>query len=127
VKLDAWAADEIAKQLDAPRLRWRARVTVPRKRQDGGVLVDDRGQPLRADAHVWHCSLSLHPDEEALSDEQWSEIASEFIGQMGFAEQRWVAIRHGLTKNGGDHIHLVVQLIGKDGTAACVHNDRPHA
>jgi hypothetical protein len=36
-------------------------VTVPRKGQDGSVRVDDRGEQLRADAHVWHCSLSLHP------------------------------------------------------------------
>ena len=127
VQLDAWAADQIAKQLDAPRLRFSTRVTVPRKREDGAVLVDDRGKAVRADAHVWHCSLSLHPEEEALSDAQWSEVGREFITEMGFAERRWVAIRHGLTKNGGDHIHLVVQLVGEDGRAAGVHNDRPRA
>ena len=133
VQLDGWAADEIARQLDAPRLRSRARVTVARKTAGGGVAVDERGRPERADAHVWHCSLSLHPDEtrapegEPLSDERWAEIAQEFIGAMGFAEQRWVAVRHGLTKNGGDHVHLVVQLVGEDGRAAGVHNDRPRA
>jgi hypothetical protein len=127
VKLDGWAADRIAEQLDAPRLRAHARVTVPRKRQDGSALVDDRGEQLRADAHVWHCSLSLHPDENALSDEKWSEIGHEFIDEMGFGEQRWVAVRHGLTKNGGDHIHLVVQLVSEDGRSAGVHNDRPRA
>ncbi len=127
VKLDEWAADRIAEQLDAPRLRSHARVTAPRKREDGNVLVDDRGQPQRADAHVWHCSLSLHPDEDALSDEKWSQLAEQFIEKLGFAEQRWAAIRHGLTKNGGDHIHLVVQLVGEDGKSAGVHNDRPRA
>jgi hypothetical protein len=127
VKLDAWAADRIAEQLDAPRLRSHARVTVPRKRADGNVLVDDRGQPQRAEAHVWHCSLSLHPDEPALSDQKWSQIAEQFIEKLGFAGQRWVAIRHGETKNGGDHIHLVVQLVSEDGKAARVHNDRPRA
>ena len=127
VKLDAWAADRIAEQLDAPRLRSHARVTVPRKREDGNVLVDDRGRPERADAHVWHCSLSLHPEEPALGDDKWSQIARTFIAEMGFAEQRWVAIGHGETKNGGDHIHLVVQLVTDDGRAAGVHNDRPRA
>ena len=127
VKLDGWAADQLAEQLDAPRLRARARVTVPRKAQDGSVLVDDRGRPVRADAHVWHCSLSLHPDEEALSDERWAQIAGEFVGEMGFGGQRWVALRHGLTSNGGDHVHLVVQLVGEDGSSARVHNDRPRA
>ena len=127
VKLDEWAADRIAEQLDTPRLRFSTRVTVPRKRQDGSVLVDDRGRPERADAHVWHCSLSLHPDEDPLPDETWSQIAGEFIEEMGFGEQRWIAIHHGLTKNGGDHVHLVVQLVTDDGRTAGVHNDRPRA
>jgi hypothetical protein len=127
VKLDEWAADRIAEQLDAPRLRSHARVTVPRKREDGNVLVDVRGRPERADAHVWHCSLSLHPEEPALGDEQWSQLAREFVAEMGFVGQRWVAIRHGETKNGGDHVHLVVQLVTDDGKAAGVHNDRPRA
>ena len=37
------------------------------------------------DAHVWHTSLSLHPDEPALSDERWEQIAERFISEMGFA------------------------------------------
>ena len=128
IRLDEWAADRIAEQLDAPRLRSRARVTVPRRdRRDGGVLVDDRGRPERADAHVWHCSLSLRPDEPALSDETWGVIAGEFIERLGFDGQRWAAVRHGRTTNGGDHIHLVVQLVSEDGRPANVHNDRPRA
>jgi len=80
--------------------------------------------------HVWHCSLSLRADEGALSDEQWRAIANDFVRAMDFddaegtkAPCRWVAVRHGVSTNGNDHIHLVVNLVREDGTKASVHND----
>src|SRR5699024_2848274 len=83
-----------------------------------------------ARGHVWHCSLSLSPEEGELSDEQWRDIAEDFIAQMEFDDNegtkapcRWAAVRHGLSKNGGDHIHLVVNLVREDGTKAVVHED----
>jgi hypothetical protein len=118
---------ELAEHLDHPRLRSPTRVTV--------AVKDPAGDPTgtRKDAHVWHCSLSLHPDEPALDDEQWAQIAEEFVATMGFAggdsdgRCRWVAIRHGLSKGGNDHIHVVVQLVNEHGRAASVHLDRPRA
>jgi len=83
-----------------------------------------------ARGHVWHCSLSLSPEEGELSDEQWRDIAEDFIAQMEFDDNegtkapcRWAAVRHGLSKNGGDHIHLAVNLVREDGTKAVVHED----
>jgi hypothetical protein len=120
-------ADAIAEHLDHPRLRSPTRVTVAVKGQDG----EPTGR--RKDAHVWHCSLSLHPDEEPLSSEQWEEICRQFIAEMGFAGAesdpacRWVAIHHGAGKNGNDHVHVVVQLVDEAGRAASVHLDRPRA
>lgn len=83
-----------------------------------------------AGGHVWHCSLSLRADEGALSDEQWRAVAEDFVRAMGFddaegtkAPCRWVAVRHGVSTNGNDHIHLVVNLVREDGTKASVHND----
>ena len=80
--------------------------------------------------HVWHCSLSLRADEGALSDEQWRAIADDFVRAMDFddaegtkAPCRWVAVRHGVSTNGNDHIHIVVNLVREDGTKASVHND----
>ena len=127
------AVAELAAHLDAPRRRTGARVTVGRRDVEGNVLVDERGEQVRADAHVWHCSLSLHPDEPCLSDEQWRQIAGGFVEAMGFAGQRWLAIRHGRSAGsdehpaGNDHVHLVVQLVGEHGKPANVHNDRPRA
>ena len=80
--------------------------------------------------HIWHCSLSLSAEEGQLSDEKWGEIARDFVTAMGFDDHegtkaacRWVAIRHGVSKNGNDHIHLAVDLVREDGTKAWIHND----
>ncbi len=40
---------------------------------------------------------------------------------------RWVAVRHGLSAGGNDHVHVVVNLVREDGTKAGVHNDRRRA
>lgn len=72
--------------------------------------------------HVWHCSLSLSPEEAALGDEIWGRIASDFMSEMGFTGTdgktpcRWVAIHHGSAKNGGDHIHIAANIVREDGT-----------
>lgn len=72
--------------------------------------------------HVWHCSLSLSPEEAALGDEVWGRIAADFMSEMGFtgadgkAPCRWVAIHHGSAKNGGDHIHIAATIVREDGT-----------
>lgn len=72
--------------------------------------------------HVWHCSLSLSPDEGPLTDEQWQEVATIFMDEMGFtgsdgrAPCRWLAVRHGESKNGGEHIHIVANKVREDGT-----------
>ena len=80
--------------------------------------------------HVWHCSLSLRAEEGSLSDSQWSSIARDFIAAMEFDDNegtkapcRWVAVRHGVSKAGNDHIHLAVDLVREDGTKASIHND----
>jgi hypothetical protein len=86
-----------------------------------------------AGGSVWHCSLSLRAAEGQLSDEQWGAIAHDFVDGMGFTDEsgkapcRWVAVRHGLSSNGNDHIHVAVSLVREDGTKAGVWNDRPRA
>lgn len=80
--------------------------------------------------HVWHCSLSLRAEEGMLTDEKWGEIARDFMVLMDFDDPaspkeptRWAAVRHGVSQNGNDHIHLVVNLVREDGTKANIHND----
>ncbi len=72
--------------------------------------------------HVWHCSLSLSPEEGPLSEEKWASIAQDFMDAMGFTEAsgkapcQWVAVHHGVAKNGGDHIHIAANIVREDGT-----------
>lgn len=78
--------------------------------------------------YVWHCSLSLAPEERPLSDEQWGQIAREVAARLEFdhpvkAPCRWIAVRHGPSAGGSDHIHLAVNLIREDGTRASVFRD----
>ncbi len=84
--------------------------------------------------HVWHCSLSIRADEGQLSDETWGRIAAGFLDKMGLDDQqgskaptRWVAVRHGLSAGGNDHVHVVVNLVREDGTKASIHNDYKRA
>lgn len=95
-------------------------------------------QPYRAfgvephGGHVWHCSLSVKAEEGELGDERWAEIGDAFMREMGFladgkAPVRWVAIHHGQTVAGNDHIHLAVELVREDGTKASTWNDQPRA
>jgi hypothetical protein len=105
------AARELAGELDGPRLA-----------HEAAVLV--KGKP----AHVWHCSLTLKASEGLQSDERWQQIAEAFVERMGFADScRWAAVRHGPSKNGNDHVHVVVDLVQENGKAANTWNDRPRA
>lgn len=86
------------------------------------------------DGHVWHCSLSLRSEEGQLSDAQWADIAHEFVAAMEFddaggvkAPCRWAAVRHGVSKNGNDHVHLLVDLVREDGTKASVWQSKKRA
>lgn len=136
VELDHDSAVAIAKHLDRPRQVFGTEVTTGvYQRQATGR--DEQGQPVYGrvktgdrPAHVWHCSLSLRADEGQLSDEKWGEIAEQFVSEMGFDDHqgtkapcRWVAVRHGTSKEGNDHVHLAVSLVREDGTKASTHKD----
>ncbi|MGW1674600.1 relaxase/mobilization nuclease domain-containing protein [Streptomyces sp. NPDC002324] len=85
------------------------------------------------DGYVWHCSISLPPEDGQLTDEQWADVARRFVDGMGFSEAsgkapcRWIAVHHGPSVNGNDHIHLVVNLVRTDGTKADVWRDYSRA
>jgi hypothetical protein len=125
-RLQSRDASVLARFLDEARQAFGTEVVIRERDQDGQVVGS-------REAHVWHCSLSLHPDEPELEDARWGEICDQLINELGFAGPgaratcRWVAIRHGRSHGGSDHAHLVVQLIAEDGTPARVHNDRPRA
>lgn len=117
----------IAAYLDRPRRAFGTEVTAPVKDKHGTVIG-------RKDAHVWHCSLALEPGEGPFTDALWRSVATNFASPMGFTQEdsgrspaRWAAVHHGLTKAGGDHIHIVASLVREDGTKVSTHMDQPRA
>jgi len=101
-------ARELGWQLEFPHSRWGAEVP---------------------HGYVWHCSLSLKAVEGQLTDIQWTQAAHILIAQLGFdgadgkSPCRWVAVRHGPSSHGNDHIHIAVNLVREDGTKASAWND----
>lgn len=118
-ELDKDSAGEISEYLDEPRKRWgtevRAKVT---------EVDETTGKRVTSwrDQNVWHCSLSLRSDERTVSDDEWSAITQDFMNDMGFTEAsgkvpaRWVAIHHGVSKDGNDHVHIAASMVREDGT-----------
>jgi hypothetical protein len=101
-------ARDLGWQVEYPRSRWGTEV--PR-------------------GHVWHCSLAIRSGEGQLTDTQWAEAAHAMIDALGFSGAdgkppcRWVAVRHGSSAEGNDHIHIAVNLVREDGTKASTWND----
>lgn len=114
-------ADEIATRLDAYMHETGTFPTGKARRFNPATGAVEWNGEIEA-THVWHCSLSLSPEEAALGDEVWGRIAADFMSEMGFtgsdgkAPCRWVAIHHGSAKNGGDHIHIAATVVREDGT-----------
>jgi len=68
------------------------------------------------DGYVYHVVVSIPAEDGALTDAQWQHSAQTFADRLGLDEQvQWVAVRHGTSANGNDHIHMVVNLIRGDG------------
>lgn len=118
--LDASDAGDVAAYLDEPRRLFGTEVTTTSWSSDPvtGEKVKEGMRP----AHVWHCSLSLSEREGIRGSEEWGTIAQEFMDGMGFTEAsgkapaRWVAVHHGQSAAGNDHIHIVASAVREDGT-----------
>ena len=125
-ELGRQAATDIAAYLDEPRNAYGVQTMSKEWRQnpDTGAreaVLDGEGRQSWRDVNVWHCSLSL-PAGEVLADEQWERVSREFADGMGLTDAgghapvRWVAIHHGASKNGNDHVHIAASMVREDGT-----------
>jgi hypothetical protein len=82
-----------------------------------------------AGGHIWHVSLSLAAGERLMSDDEWAEIAQVVMATMGFekegmASAAWVAIGHGVSAQGNQHIHVAGSVVRHDGTMVTIWQDR---
>ena len=70
---------------------------------------------------VWHCSLAIKAGQGILTDQEWESVIRDYLMRMniidGDGDQgvTWLAVRHGLSANGNDHVHIMVQLAADDG------------
>lgn len=95
-----------------------------------GVLVAEMEAPRRlfdvdvAKGPVYHVAISVHVDDGELGDEAWQKVAQRTADKLGFTARderagcRWVAVHHGASTGGQDHIHFVADLVREDGTVA---------
>jgi len=71
--------------------------------------------------YVLQVSLSVRSDERPISDAEWGRIAQTYVDRMGLSGSdgragcRWIAVHHGRSINGNDHIHLVITRATEDG------------
>jgi hypothetical protein len=79
--------------------------------------------------HIWHASLSLAAGERVMTDQQWAEIAQMVMSTMGFEREglertAWVAIGHGVSAQGNQHIHIAGSIVRNDGSVVKIWQDR---
>lgn len=82
--------------------------------------------------NIYHVVLSVNADEGQLPDDKWRGLAEDYMREMGFtdpskAEVRWTAVNHGLSTNGNDHVHIVMNLVRMDGTKVDTFRDMPRS
>ena len=70
---------------------------------------------------VFHVSLSAAPGDQ-LTKGQWREIGQRYLAGMGFTDHQYVLIQHTDTEH--DHVHIVTNRIGYDGSVASDSYDR---
>jgi hypothetical protein len=76
------------------------------------------------DPHVYHLVLSNKAGlDRDLTDDEWGQAAADMLDAVGVAPAgdpdgcRWVAVRHGKSASGNDHVHVVATLARQDGRA----------
>jgi len=77
--------------------------------------------PETTSEFVYHVSISNPVEDRDLTDAEWAEVAETAAERLGFGAPhsptgvRWVAVHHGKSAAGNDHIHLVANLVREDG------------
>ncbi len=76
--------------------------------------------------HMYHLIVSLPPGAQ-WTDQQWEQVGWELVTGMGFTQGpdddagcKIVGVRHGLSAEGNDHMHIAINLVREDGRRATV-------
>jgi len=77
--------------------------------------------PETTSEFVYHVSISNPVEDRDLTDAEWALVAETAAERLGFGQPhsptgvRWVAVHHGKSTAGNDHIHLVANMVREDG------------
>lgn len=69
-------------------------------------------EQCRTKKTVFHCSLNPHPDEK-LSDERLTQIAKEYMEELGYGKQPYIVFKHNDIAR--EHIHIVSLRVNGEG------------
>ena len=69
-------------------------------------------EKCRTKKTVFHCSLNPHPDEK-LSDETLTQIAKEYMEELGYGKQPYIVFKHNDIAR--EHIHIVSLRVDGEG------------
>ena len=69
-------------------------------------------EKCRTKKMVLHCSLNPHPDEK-LSDETLTQIAKEYMEELGYGKQPYIVFKHNDIAR--EHIHIVSLRVDGEG------------
>ena len=69
-------------------------------------------EKCRTKKMVFHCSLNPHPDEK-ISDETLTQIAKEYMEELGYGKQPYIVFKHNDIAR--EHIHIVSLRVDGEG------------
>ncbi|MGW5317766.1 relaxase/mobilization nuclease domain-containing protein [Nocardia thailandica] len=70
--------------------------------------------------YVWHLPVAIGADDGRLDMKTWRRIAEDMLAETGIAKPgdagacRWIAVHHGTSVGGNDHIHIAAVLVRQD-------------
>ncbi|WP_280403157.1 relaxase/mobilization nuclease domain-containing protein [Nocardia brasiliensis] len=79
------------------------------------------GQPgYTKHGYIWHLPVAIGVEDGELDQETWRRIAEDMLHETGIAKAgdagacRWIAVHHGKSLEGNDHIHIAAVLVRAD-------------
>ncbi|GGK69004.1 relaxase/mobilization nuclease domain-containing protein [Nocardia camponoti] len=70
--------------------------------------------------YVWHLPVAIEATDGQLDAKTWRRIAEDMLAETGIAVPgdagacRWIAVHHGTSVGGNDHIHIAAVLVRQD-------------
>lgn len=84
------------------------------------------GQPgYTKHGYIWHLPVAIGAEDGELDQQTWRRIAEDMLHETGIAKAgdagacRWIAVHHGKSVDGNDHIHIAAVMVRADTGKRC--------